>query len=105
MPLYEYECECGHRFEEFHSIGSRHDAICPVCSRPVRLRISLSDFRFATPLTVYQDLGGNGSRHRGYQEIGYNPDSGPSPKPGQPYKTDKQVAKEEEHGDLGITEV
>lgn len=67
--------------------------------------MSLSDFRFAEPLTVYQDLGGSGDGHRGYQEIGYKPDSGPSPKPGQPYKTAKQVAKEEEHGDLGITEV
>lgn len=105
MPLYEYECEGGHRFEEFHSIDERHNGSCPMCKKPVRLLISLSGFRFAEPLTVYQDLGGHGDRHKGYQEIGYKPDSGIGHKPGQPYKTAKQVAKEEEHGDLGITEV
>ena len=40
MPLYEYECEGGHRFEELHSIADRHNAICPMCDKPVKLRIS-----------------------------------------------------------------
>lgn len=102
MALYEYECNCGHKFDEFHSIDSRHGAICPRCGKPARLRISHSDFRFAEPITIYQDLGGRGDRHRGYQEVGWKPDSGVSPKPGQPYKTPKEIAKEE-HG--GIMEV
>ena len=52
MPLYEYECEAGHRFEEYHRMDDRHDASCPECDGPVRLRISLSSFRLAVPFTV-----------------------------------------------------
>jgi len=40
MPLYEYECEGGHRFEEFHRIADRHNAVCPECGKPGKLRIS-----------------------------------------------------------------
>lgn len=101
-PLYEYYCECGYRFEEFHSIDDRYNSSCPVCEKPANLMVSHSNFRFAEPLTVYQDLGGRGNRHKGYQEVDWKPDSGICPKPGQPYKTDKDLAKEE-HG--GIKEV
>ena len=40
MPLYEYECEGKHRFEELHSIVGRNDVICPVCERPAHIKIS-----------------------------------------------------------------
>lgn len=40
MPLYEYECEGGHRFEELHGIEDRHNGVCPVCERAVHLLIS-----------------------------------------------------------------
>ena len=40
MPLYEYECEGGHKFEELHSIEDRHNAVCPNCRKPARLKIS-----------------------------------------------------------------
>lgn len=94
MPLYEYECEAGHRFEEFHSIEDRHNALCPMCKKPARLMISRSSFRFAEPLTILQDLG----RGKGYQKVGWQADSGISPKPGQPYKTAKEVDREEYGG-------
>jgi len=94
MPLYEYECEDEHRFEEFHRMDNRNKVVCPVCGSPARLRVSHSNFRSAEPLTVLQDLG----EGRGYQEIGWKADSGISPKPGQPYKTAKEVAKEEYGG-------
>lgn len=40
MPLYEYECEGGHRFEEFHSIADRNNVVCPDCEEPVHIKIS-----------------------------------------------------------------
>jgi len=40
MPFYEYECECGNRFEQLHSIAGRHNAVCK-CGRLAHLLISL----------------------------------------------------------------
>ena len=32
MPLYEYECGCGHKFEELRPmLMSSEDALCPKC--------------------------------------------------------------------------
>lgn len=54
MPLYEYECEGGHRFEELHSIENRHNAICPVCKKSAHLKMSAwGRVIFAGPFTVY----------------------------------------------------
>ena len=52
MPLYEYECESGHRFDEFHSMDNRNKVSCPACNSPVHIKISLYSFRTATPFTV-----------------------------------------------------
>ena len=52
MPLYEYECGSGHRFEEWHRIEDRHNVTCPLCSQPARLRISLSSFRMEEMATI-----------------------------------------------------
>lgn len=101
MPFYEYECLEHGRFSIRQSMFGEHKANCPDCDVPAERRFSCN-FRFAEPLAVYQDLGGHGDRHRGYQEIGWQADSGISPEPGQSYKTDKEVVREE-HG--GIKEV
>lgn len=37
MPLYEYECEGGHRFEEFRSMAERNNVDCPDCKRAVHI--------------------------------------------------------------------
>jgi len=95
MPFYEFECLEHGRFTVRQPMFDKHSADCPSCSKPAERRFSCN-FRFAVPLTIYQDLGGVGDRHRGYQEIGHNPDSGITPPPGQPYKTAKQVQHEEE---------
>ena len=79
-------------------MAAERKADCPICGKPAEPRISACDFRFAEPLTILQDLGGG----KGYQQIGWQADSGISPKQGQPYKTAKEVVKEE-HG--GIKEV
>lgn len=51
MPVYEYECENGHRFEEWHRIEDRYNAVCRQCGKPVRIKISLSSFRMDVPVT------------------------------------------------------
>ncbi len=53
MPLYEYECEGGHRFEELSSIEGRYDTVCPLCKHPVHLQISAwGRVLVAAPFTV-----------------------------------------------------
>ena len=52
MPIYEYECEGGHRFTEVRKIANRHDAVCPECGKWGNIKISLSNFRMAAPLTI-----------------------------------------------------
>ena len=54
MGMYEYECEGGHRFEQKRSIADRYNVVCPKCKKSVRLRISLSSFKFATNTVVLQ---------------------------------------------------
>ncbi len=39
MPLYEYECEDGHRFESVNSISKRHTSICE-CGKTAKLLMS-----------------------------------------------------------------
>jgi len=36
MPLYEYECEAGHRFEKIQKFSDPPIDTCPTCGRPVR---------------------------------------------------------------------
>lgn len=98
MPVYEYECSEHGRFSAIQPMSGERKADCPACSMPGEPRISLFNSRSAEPLTVYQDLGGRGDRHRGYQEIGWSPDSGTHPAFGQPYKTAKEVVREEHQG-------
>lgn len=94
MPIYEYECPKHGRFSVRQAMADVGKATCSECGEDAEFRISLSSFRFAEPFTVYQDLGGHGDRHKGYQEVGWKPDSGAFPKPGQPYKTEKEVMRE-----------
>lgn len=41
MPLYEYECEGGHKFEGLHSMADRHNVACPNCKRPAHIKLSV----------------------------------------------------------------
>lgn len=95
MPFYEYECPKHGRFTVKQPMSDVGRATCSECGKTAEPRISLSSFRFAEPITLYQDLGrdANGS-HRGYQVQGWKADSGVSPKSGQPYKTADEVARE-----------
>ena len=40
MPLYEYECERGHRFEAVEKVGARPLTRCAVCAAKTRRVIS-----------------------------------------------------------------
>lgn len=51
MPLYEYECSKGHRFEEWHGIEDRYNTMCPQCGKPVKIKPSLSSFKMDVPVT------------------------------------------------------
>lgn len=42
MPLYEYECKCGQKMEEFRSMGNRHNVICPSCGGVPQITMSLT---------------------------------------------------------------
>lgn len=54
MPLYQYECEGGHKFELFkHRIEDRYNAQCPECNKPVTLIMSPVRYRLAEPLPIF----------------------------------------------------
>lgn len=57
MPIYEYECSSGHRFEEYRQIWNRNNVICPECGGSATIRISVSRHRLAEPLPVYDGYG------------------------------------------------
>jgi len=46
MPLYEYECENGHRFEKIVKFSDPALTACPTCSAPVHKLISSPAIQF-----------------------------------------------------------
>jgi putative FmdB family regulatory protein len=42
MPIYEYECGCGHRFEKLVSSPASPDPACPACGGVPRRRLPSS---------------------------------------------------------------
>jgi len=92
IPIYAYECLEHGRFEVRQPMADDRKANCPKCSKSAEPRISACDYRFAEPITLLQEL----PRGKGYQVLGWKADSGISHKPGEPYKTAKQVEREEE---------
>ncbi len=54
MPLYQYECECGNRFEELRLMADRNGAVCHICHKPALIKISVpSKHLTAQTFTVY----------------------------------------------------
>jgi len=84
MPLYDYECRNGYRFEELKSMEDRHNAICPLCGEVSQLLISQlagnNFFNLRIPLTV---LDGDGN------VIGKRFDHRPTPYPEEYYDVKK----------------
>ena len=46
MPLYEYECENGHRFEKIQKFSDPPVATCPTCGTPVHKLMSSPAIQF-----------------------------------------------------------
>ena len=44
MPLYEYECEAGHRFEKILKFSDPPIETCPTCGKPVHKLVSSPAF-------------------------------------------------------------
>ncbi len=49
MPLYEYSCPCGKKFEEIHSFED--EVHCPVCNGIAQRQMSLFSFKIYNPFT------------------------------------------------------
>jgi len=46
MPLYEYECDAGHRFEKIQKFSDLPIEKCPACGKPVHKLVSSPAFQF-----------------------------------------------------------
>ena len=46
MPLYEYECDAGHRFEKIQKFSDLPIEKCPTCGKPVHKLVSSPAFQF-----------------------------------------------------------
>ena len=46
MPLYEYECANGHRFEKIQKFSDPPVTACPTCGAPVQKLMSSPAFQF-----------------------------------------------------------
>ena len=46
MPLYEYECDAGHRFEKIQKFSDLPIETCPTCGKPVHKLVSSPAFQF-----------------------------------------------------------
>jgi putative FmdB family regulatory protein len=60
VPLYEYKCANGHRFEAFRPMGRRHDPIrCDKCRAVARLLMSVASASFGWRLKdACHEIGG-----------------------------------------------
>ena len=45
MPTYEYECECGHTFDDIQHMPGKPSKECPKCGKQARKIISRVTFR------------------------------------------------------------
>ena len=47
MPLYEYKCKCGHKFEKLATIYSSKTSKCPECGSPAKKQLgNIAHFEF-----------------------------------------------------------
>jgi putative FmdB family regulatory protein len=63
MPLYEYQCEAGHRFERIQKFSDPPVDVCPTCGKAVRKLLSSPAIQFKGSgwyITDYAKKGGGG---------------------------------------------
>ena len=51
MPLFEYVCQCGNKFEAIMPIDQRDEAQCPGCGGLARKKLSVFNFTFGFRLS------------------------------------------------------
>lgn len=51
MPLYEYRCKCGYRFESRKPVEERQTAVCPKCGEIAEKKLSVVNFTFGFTLS------------------------------------------------------
>ena len=70
MPIYEFTCQCGFRFERIKSMAKADDPEkCPECSTVARRIMSPANFAFA-----HKVVGGPRPQNTGIHSIDYNAD-------------------------------
>tara|TARA_Y100000310_G_C20436837_1_gene694135 strand:- start:78 stop:371 length:294 start_codon:yes stop_codon:yes gene_type:complete len=66
MPIYEYECECGHEFDDYLPVNKRKQPTkqpCPECNESkVSQKISRTTMGVDTNITPDKKTGGDWSR-------------------------------------------
>ena len=73
MPIYEYQCTCGERFERFQrSAAGGESSACPACGNPAPRALSL----FAAPRGAGPDLGSGDGGDDGGLGLGGGLDAG-----------------------------
>jgi len=59
MPIYEYECPAGHRFDQRQPVEQRAKANCPKCGQSSPKQISLVNATFGWRLTELSHVRGH----------------------------------------------
>ena len=71
MPLYEYECDRGHRFERIVKFSDPPLELCPECGAPVRKLMSSPAIQFKGTgwyITDYARKGNDGKESEGSKD-------------------------------------
>ncbi|KKN70393.1 hypothetical protein LCGC14_0430880 [marine sediment metagenome] len=60
MPLYDYLCECGHKYEELKPFKDRNHSLCFLCHSEARLIPSTFAIISHNPFPVSGNVAGDG---------------------------------------------
>lgn len=67
MPVYEFECSCGHQSEELVKVGTS-TMICPICGNPMRKLISMSSFHLKGSGWAFDNYGSKNIKNKKHKE-------------------------------------
>jgi putative FmdB family regulatory protein len=93
MPIYEYLCENGHRFEVLQRMSDEALTTCEVCEAPVQRVLHPVAVHFKGSGFYTTDYGrGKGAKAEGAKESSSSSSSGSSDNGGSASKTTKESA-------------
>ena len=67
IPIYEYLCDCGLMYEEFHEMGC-YDSVCPSCGKPTQKLMSPAYSNFTAWSDTIDKLGKWSTQHEDFTE-------------------------------------